>query len=168
MKCAIKDCENQVSLLCLSCHALISGEGLPSQAYHNSRRMIETALIKQQEQEPVKLSWADIGVTSLPLPPIEKEPVAWVQPNGEIVVRTDYGGRLYYSEQNVYTAQKVAQWMIERSYATGHGDTIEDLLAELEWQVAEQEREACAKVCDDWSEAAGVHLAATIRARGEK
>ena len=30
-------------------------------------------------------------------------PVAWIKPNGEIVVRTDYGGRLYYSEQNVYT-----------------------------------------------------------------
>ena len=47
---------------------------------------------------------------------------------------------------------KVAQWMIRRSYATGHGDTVEDLLKELEWQVAEAEREACAKVCDDLAE----------------
>lgn len=31
---------------------------------------------------------------------------------------------------------KVAQWMIDRSYATGHGDTTENLLKELEWQVA--------------------------------
>jgi hypothetical protein len=30
---------------------------------------------------------------------------------------------------------KLAQWMIQRSYATGHGDTVEDLLKELEWQV---------------------------------
>ena len=37
--------------------------------------------------------------------------------------------------------EKVAAWMIERSYATGHGDTTEDLLKELEWQVAERERE---------------------------
>ena len=44
--------------------------------------------------------------------------------------------------------QKVAQWMIKRSYATGHGDTVEDLLKELEWQV----KEACAKVCDDLAE----------------
>jgi hypothetical protein len=44
--------------------------------------------------------------------------------------------------------EKVAQWMIERSFATGHGDSIEDLLKEIEWQVAEREREACAKVCD--------------------
>lgn len=27
--------------------------------------------------------------------------------------------------------EKVAAWMIERGYATGHGDTIEDLLEEL-------------------------------------
>ena len=40
--------------------------------------------------------------------------------------------------------EKVAAWMIERSYATGHGDTVEDLLKELEWQARESEREACA------------------------
>ena len=40
--------------------------------------------------------------------------------------------------------EKVAAWMIQRGYATGHGDAIEDLLVELEWQVREAEREACA------------------------
>ena len=39
--------------------------------------------------------------------------------------------------------------MLERSYATGHGTSVADLLQELEWQVAEREREACARVCDD-------------------
>ena len=34
--------------------------------------------------------------------------------------------------------EKLAKWMIERGYATGHGDSVEDLLKELEWQVAEQ------------------------------
>ena len=34
--------------------------------------------------------------------------------------------------------QKVAQWMIKRSYATGHGDSVEDLLKELEWQAKER------------------------------
>ena len=33
---------------------------------------------------------------------------------------------------------KLAAWMIERRYATGHGDTTEDLLKELEWQIAEK------------------------------
>jgi hypothetical protein len=30
--------------------------------------------------------------------------------------------------------ERVAQWMIQRGYATGHGDTVEDLLVELEGQ----------------------------------
>jgi len=37
--------------------------------------------------------------------------------------------------------EKVAKWMVERGYATGHGDTVEDLLKEIDWQVAERERE---------------------------
>jgi len=65
--------------------------------------------------------------------------------------------------------EKVAAWMMQRSYATGHGDTIEDLLKELEWQIAEREREACAKVCDGMDHN-GVMIAAdcaaAIRARG--
>lgn len=28
--------------------------------------------------------------------------------------------------------------MMSRGYATGHGDTIEDMLAELEWQAFER------------------------------
>jgi hypothetical protein len=35
-------------------------------------------------------------------------------------------------------SRKVAEWMLQRSYATGHGDTVEDLLQEMEWQVAER------------------------------
>jgi hypothetical protein len=63
---------------------------------------------------------------------------------------------------------KLAAWMIQRGYATGHGDTIKDLLKELEWQIAEREREACAKVVEDfcgaWNDE-GYALAAAIRAR---
>ena len=33
---------------------------------------------------------------------------------------------------------KLVAWMIKHSYATGHGDTIEDLLRELEWQIVER------------------------------
>ena len=66
---------------------------------------------------------------------------------------------------------KVAQWMIKRSYATGHGDSVEDLLKELEWQVAEAENEACAKVCealDAWNmDDPGSSAANAIRARGQ-
>lgn len=63
--------------------------------------------------------------------------------------------------------EKVVAWMIQRGYSTGHGDTVEDLLKELDWQIRESERESCAKVCerDDsmrWSGAANA-----IRDRGK-
>ena len=60
---------------------------------------------------------------------------------------------------------KLASWMIAQGYATGHGETIEGLLEELEREVGFKraelwikrineavlaEREACAKIIDDW------------------
>ena len=43
---------------------------------------------------------------------------------------------------------EIAEWMIKQGYATGHGDSVVDLLTELEWQVAEKEREMCAKLVE--------------------
>ena len=34
--------------------------------------------------------------------------------------------------------EKLAAWMIANSYATGHGDMVEDLLGELGWQINER------------------------------
>ena len=62
--------------------------------------------------------------------------------------------------------EKVAAWMRSKSYATGHGDTVEDLLKEMEWQVAEREREACARACDEYV-GPGSIFSKVIRARGE-
>ena len=62
--------------------------------------------------------------------------------------------------------EKVVQWMMERGYATGHGDTIQELIKEIEWQVAELENEACAKVAENGL--IGHTIAKAIRARGEK
>ena len=81
--------------------------------------------------------------------------------------------------------EKVARWMMERGYATGHADSMEDLLQELEWQIAENwtrgmvngvhaEREACAKVVEilipEQTEDGliGHTIAKAIRARGEQ
>ena len=70
--------------------------------------------------------------------------------------------------------EKVAAWMMRQGYATGHGDSTEDLLKELEWQIAEREREECAKVCEDidteyeGEDVLATWCAAAIRARGEK
>lgn len=33
--------------------------------------------------------------------------------------------------------EKLAAWMIKHSFATGHGDSFDDLLAELSWQINE-------------------------------
>lgn len=67
---------------------------------------------------------------------------------------------------------EVAKWMMTKGYATGHGDSIGDLLEELEWQIRESEREACAKIVeesslpDSYSEPCLALIADDIRARG--
>jgi len=43
---------------------------------------------------------------------------------------TDYEHGIVAAER-----EKVAKWMIAKGYATGHGESIEDLLKELEWQI---------------------------------
>jgi len=67
---------------------------------------------------------------------------------------------------------KVAQWMMAKGYATGHGDTTEDLLRELEWQVRESERNACAAIARQWdvdhpASNYGGCIANLIEARGQ-
>ena len=91
--------------------------------------------------------------------------------------------------------EKVAQWMIKQGFATGHGDSIEDLLKELDEQIGRRmvrqrnnfgkvllkavadEREACAKLVEADGIAHGVTRdtglvlvknANRIRARGKK
>ena len=63
--------------------------------------------------------------------------------------------------------------MIRCGYATGHGDTIEDLLSELDWQIDEKvkaEREECAVVAfnEAYSDEEACHISEAIRARSEK
>ena len=66
--------------------------------------------------------------------------------------------------------EKVAAWMIAHLYATGHGDTTEDMLEELEWQIAERERKACADIAAQYASCEGIaqRIEQEIRARGEK
>ena len=69
--------------------------------------------------------------------------------------------------------EKLAAWMMSQGYATGHGDTVEDLLKELEWQIEERirnEREACAQIAKEWDTSHphtnyGYCIANAIRAR---
>jgi hypothetical protein len=73
---------------------------------------------------------------------------------------------------------KVAQWMIDHSYATGHGDTTEDLLDELDWQITESwskvvvasveaEREAIIQMMPGGSCVDPQWVCDAIRARGQ-
>ena len=80
-------------------------------------------------------------------------------------------------EDTKHEREKLAAWMIQRGFATGHGDSIEKLLEELEWQIEERignEREVCAKVCDvlavhpEYASDITKVAAQAIRARGEK
>ena len=95
--------------------------------------------------------------------------------SGQAVEMNDVGLERFAKLVAAAERNKVAQWMIDRSYATGHGDTVEDLLKELDWQVREEERELCAQMCEQIADAPsnmvlGVALdcADTIRARGKK
>lgn len=84
----------------------------------------------------------------------------------------------YMREQIAAERNKIAAWMMAQGYATGHGDTTEDLLKELEWQISENwmrgmvngvqaEREACAEVSESFDACEPKHIAAAIRARGQ-
>lgn len=77
--------------------------------------------------------------------------------------------------------EKLAHWMRSLGYATGHGDTIEDLLDHLGTQISEgleaevtMEREACAKAADlvareiDDTNGTATYIAAVIRARSKE
>jgi hypothetical protein len=51
--------------------------------------------------------------------------------------------------------EHVARWMISKSLATGHGDTVEDMLNEAEWQIRESERAACEAIAREHAELTG-------------
>ena len=113
------------------------------------------------------------------IPGMAREAGFYVDENGDILEGDNYSIQTDLIERfaaliAAHERERVSAWMIQRSYATGHGDTIEDLLVELEWQVRESEREACAKVCEEGGrdESGRIHVQAwgcakAIRARGQ-
>jgi hypothetical protein len=92
--------------------------------------------------------------------------------NGQTAEFNDVGLERFAALVAAHEREKVAKWMVERSYATGHGDTIEDLLTEIDWQAAEREREACRLIVLDNSDAEGIcctdDVLEAFRKRGEK
>ena len=49
---------------------------------------------------------------------------------------------------NLEERNQVAEWMMAKGYATGHGDSVEDLLTELELQIRERQRNQLADKID--------------------
>ena len=52
--------------------------------------------------------------------------------------------------------EKLASWMISNGFSTGHGDSIEDLLEELTFEIKERitlrvldEQNRCARLCEE-------------------
>lgn len=96
----------------------------------------------------------------------------------------DHADMLLIERTNGYEAGKkesrikLAAWMLQYGYATGHGDTIEQLCDALGTEIVdgtecevETEREACAKLADDVGDRDcnnhAYDAAAAIRARGQ-
>ena len=111
----------------------------------------------------------------------EQEPVCDKDPQGCWNVRCQLGNKC--RNTSLQPREVVANWIMDKGFATGHGDSIVDLLDQLEWQIAEKEREAIAQMFEDapalvefaQNDKGGClvcgftpkHAAAVIRARGE-
>ena len=120
------------------------------------------------EWERVDLTYHADGNVGIGTPPDASAPVM-----GEPVERL----RVSLTDGAQEERNKLAAWMMRQGFATGHGDTTEDLLKELDWQIDERiaaEREACAAVCDvlavhpEYASDITKVAAQAIRARGDK
>jgi len=71
--------------------------------------------------------------------------------HGDALNHLEQLAQLVAEHEHEHEREAVANWFMHRGFATGHGDNIVDMLDELEWQIAEREREACAKVADEYA-----------------
>jgi dihydrofolate reductase len=114
------------------------------EALENSRIFVTT---REKIKHPEGTDWYNGVITALrqAIEQAEKqEPAAWIVGGKSIKIRLDMAGKLYYSESKVY------------------GKDVVD-------KAIEQEREACAKVCDDADKSTHpAELADAIRARSLK
>jgi hypothetical protein len=53
------------------------------------------------------------------------------------------------AEAECAAREKLASWMLAHGFATGHGDTMDDLLKELTWQVEELRLKAMSSLRHD-------------------
>ena len=113
------------------------------------------------------IQWAREAGMSFGLPPdARKEQV------GVVLKRLERFAELIAAHER----NKLAAWMIQFGFATGHGETMEELVDALGTEIVDRidgevvaEREACAKVSEEWDSdrADPREVAAAIRARSE-
>jgi hypothetical protein len=143
---------------------------------------LRTAISEAEKQEPVtqcsyprcQTSAGCSGVCSktfLTAPP-QRQPHELLCVCGATWCINADGGEELVATPPAAQRNKVASWMMAQGYATGHGDTTEDLLKELEWQVRESERDACAAIARQWdvdhpASNYGGCIARLIEARGQ-
>lgn len=134
---------------------------------------LRKALEQPVQQEPCQYCGQRVGHDARCMWAEQQEPVAWMHTNatGHVYFRKNPQDGTF-NPVPLYTRHQarewVSAWMIQRDYATGHGETIEDMLKELEWQARESEREACATDAEWCIQNHLEHLIPErIRARGE-
>ena len=82
------------------------------------------------EWQQVDLTYHGDGTVGIGTPPDASAPMVMGEPIERLRVSLTDGAQ---EERN-----KLAAWMMAQGYSTGHGDNIEDLLKELEWQIEDR------------------------------
>ena len=165
------------------CDLVCYPEELEAFAKLVAEKAIKEALAQEQEQEPVcdkdpQGCWnvrCQLGNkcrnTSLQPKEPEQEPDEGVAMADYMAIVEKYA----FLKASAVKAERevVANWIMDKGFATGHGDSIVDLLDQLEWQIAEKEREECAKLCEEMAVKDNLTnyykvAANAIRARGQE
>ena len=79
--------------------------------------------------------------TESPMMSAVRDTLEWEAADEIVFLRDDIKQLMNSDKKHDDPAMKlVVHWMMNRSYATGHGDSITDLLNELDWQAQERGR----------------------------
>ena len=84
--------------------------------------------------------------TESPMMSAVRDTLEWEAADEIVFLRDDIKQLMNSDKKHDDPAMKlVVHWMMNRGYATGHGDSLTDLLNELDWQAQERGRLMMAK-----------------------
>lgn len=69
--------------------------------------------------------------------------------NADTILELPMVDSLRAKAKEMFASERIAIWMTQRGYATGHGDTIEDMLVELEGHATARLRDALLKLSNE-------------------